>query len=37
MILAIVVALFVALQNRLDRHDPKLAKAPLTPDRMRFV
>jgi hypothetical protein len=37
MILGIVVALFVAFQNRLDRHDPKLSKAPLTPDRMRFV
>jgi hypothetical protein len=37
LILAIVVALFVAIQNRLDRNDPKLALAPLTPDRMRFV
>jgi len=37
LILGIVVALFVAFQNRLDRHDPKLARAPLTPDRQRFV
>jgi hypothetical protein len=35
--LAVLVGLFVAVQNRMDRHDPKLAVAPLTPDRMRFV
>jgi hypothetical protein len=37
MILAFVVALFVMVQNRLDRNDPKLSMAPLRPDRMRFV
>jgi hypothetical protein len=37
MILAFIVALFVAVQNRLDRGDPKLSVAPLRPDRMRFV
>jgi hypothetical protein len=37
LILAVIVALFVAIQNRVDRNDPKLALAPLTPDRMRFV
>jgi hypothetical protein len=37
MILAFIVALFVVVQNRLDRSDPKLSVAPLRPDRMRFV
>jgi hypothetical protein len=37
MILAFIVALFVVVQNRLDRGDPKLSVAPLRPDRMRFV
>jgi hypothetical protein len=37
MILAFIVALFVMVQNRLDRNDPKLSVAPLRPDRMRFV
>ena len=37
MILAFMVALFVMVQNRLDRNDPKLSVAPLRPDRMRFV
>jgi hypothetical protein len=31
-ILLIVLALFLAVQNRIDRRDPKLALAPLRAD-----
>jgi len=34
--LAVIVLLFVAVQNRIDRKDPKLALAPMTPDLLRF-
>jgi hypothetical protein len=34
--LAVIVLLFVAVQNRIDRKDPKLALAPITPDLLRF-
>jgi hypothetical protein len=34
--LAVIVLLFVAVQNRIDRKDPKLALAPVTPDLLRF-
>ena len=34
--LALIVLLFVAVQNRIDRKDPKLALAPITPDLLRF-
>ena len=37
MVLALIVAMFVMVQNRMDRNDPKLSVAPLRPDRMRFV
>jgi hypothetical protein len=35
-ILAIIVVLFMAVQDRIDRRDPKLALAPLAPDVLRF-
>jgi hypothetical protein len=34
--LALIVLLFVAVQNRIDRKDPKLALAPIAPDLLRF-
>jgi hypothetical protein len=34
--LALIVLLFVAVQNRIDRKDPKLALAPVAPDLLRF-
>ena len=34
--LAFIVLLFVAVQNRIDRKDPKLALAPIAPDLLRF-
>jgi hypothetical protein len=34
--LALIVLLFVMVQNRIDRGDPKLALAPITPDLLRF-
>jgi hypothetical protein len=34
--LALIVLLFVAVQNRIDRRDPKLALAPIAPDLLRF-
>jgi hypothetical protein len=34
--LALIVLLFVAVQNRIDRKDPKLALAPVAPDVLRF-
>jgi hypothetical protein len=34
--LAVIVLLFVAIQNRIDRKDPKLALAPVAPDLLRF-
>jgi hypothetical protein len=34
--LAVIVMLFVAVQNRIDRKDPKLALAPVAPDLLRF-
>jgi hypothetical protein len=34
--LAVLVLLFVAFQNRLDRRDPKLALAMTSPDVLRF-
>jgi hypothetical protein len=34
--LALIVLLFVAVQNRIDRRDPKLALAPVAPDLLRF-
>jgi hypothetical protein len=34
--LAVIVLLFVAVQNRIDRKDPKLALAPVAPDLLRF-
>jgi hypothetical protein len=34
--LALIVVLFVAVQNRIDRKDPKLALAPVAPDLLRF-
>ena len=34
--LAVIVLLFVAVQNRIDRRDPKLALAPIAPDLLRF-
>jgi hypothetical protein len=34
--LALIVLLFVAIQNRIDRKDPKLALAPVAPDLLRF-
>lgn len=36
-ILALVVAIFLAVQNRIDRRDPKLALAPVGPDVLAFV
>jgi hypothetical protein len=35
-ILAIIVVLFMLVQDRIDRRDPKLALAPLAPDVLRF-
>jgi hypothetical protein len=35
--LAVLVMLFIAFQNRLDRRDPKLALAATSPDLMRFA
>ena len=35
--LAVLVMLFVAFQNRLDRRDPKLALAATSPDVLRFA
>jgi hypothetical protein len=35
--LAVLVMLFVAFQNRLDRRDPKLALAATSPDLLRFA
>jgi uncharacterized protein YjbJ (UPF0337 family) len=35
-VLAIVVLLFVAVQNRLDRRDPRLALASMLPEVVRF-
>jgi hypothetical protein len=35
--LALIVVAFLLLQNRLDRRDPKLASAPITPDVLRFA
>lgn len=34
--LALIVLLFVMVQNRIDRKDPKLALAPIAPDLLRF-
>jgi hypothetical protein len=34
--LTLIVLLFVAVQNRIDRKDPKLALAPVAPDLLRF-
>jgi hypothetical protein len=34
--LALIVLLFVAVQNRIDRRDRKLALAPIAPDLLRF-
>ena len=34
--LTLIVLLFVAVQNRIDRKDPKLALAPIAPDLLRF-
>jgi hypothetical protein len=34
--LVLIVLLFVAVQNRIDRKDPKLALAPVAPDLLRF-
>jgi len=34
--LAVIILLFVAVQNRIDRKDPKLALAPIAPDLLRF-
>jgi len=34
--LALIVLMFVAVQNRIDRKDPKLALAPVAPDLLRF-
>jgi hypothetical protein len=34
--LALLVLVFAALQNRLDRNDPRMARAPELPDVMRF-
>ena len=34
--LAVIILLFVAVQNRIDRTDPKLALAPIAPDLLRF-
>jgi hypothetical protein len=34
--LALIVLLFVAVQNRIDRKDPKLALSPIAPDVLRF-
>jgi hypothetical protein len=34
--LAVIVLLFAAVQNRIDRKDPKLALAPIAPDLLRF-
>jgi hypothetical protein len=36
MALAVLVMLFAALQNRMDRNDPRMARAPVVPDVMRF-
>ena len=36
LVLAVIVLLFVAVQNRIDRKDPKLALAPIAPDLLRF-
>ena len=36
-ILTLIVAAFVAMQNRLDRRDPKLALAPVGPDVVNFA
>jgi hypothetical protein len=36
-ILALIVVAFVAVQNRLDRRDPKLALAPIGPDVLTFA
>jgi vacuolar-type H+-ATPase subunit H/uncharacterized membrane protein YtjA (UPF0391 family) len=35
--LAVLVLLFIAFQNRLDRRDPKLALAATSPDVLRFA
>jgi hypothetical protein len=35
--LALLVAAFLMVQNRLDRRDPKLAEAPIAPDVLRFA
>ena len=35
--LAVLVMLFIAFQNRLDRRDPKLALAATSPDVLRFA
>jgi hypothetical protein len=34
--LTLIVLLFVMVQNRIDRKDPKLALAPIAPDLLRF-
>jgi hypothetical protein len=35
--LALIVIAFLLIQDRIDRRDPKLALAPITPDVSRFV
>jgi len=35
-LLALIVFLFLLMQNEMDRQDPKLALAPIKPDVMRF-
>jgi hypothetical protein len=35
-LLGVIVALFVMVQNRIDRKDPKLALAPIAPEVLRF-
>jgi len=34
--LGLIVIAFLFIQNRLDRNDPKLALAPITPDVLSF-
>jgi hypothetical protein len=34
--LALLAGFFIAVQNRIDRRDPKLALAPVTPDLVEF-
>jgi hypothetical protein len=34
--LALLVLVFAVLQNRLDRNDPRMARAPVVPDVLRF-